>query len=211
MGGQKAYVAEKGEVFTNDQGRLDARLRVIFDNGTESRMLMRSLQRALHKDETGRRITDPSAGPLFGDDEGEDDVESGTIYVLRSKSNHPTVAASRDVIHKIGVTGGDLDRRIANASLDATFLLAEVETIVTYTLFNINRTKLENLLHRFFSAARLDLEITDRFGNPVKPREWFLVPLPIIDEVVKRIQDGTIVQFEYDPTSASLRKRTEAR
>jgi hypothetical protein len=82
---------------------------------------------------------------------------------------------------------------------------------VTYTLFNINRTKLENLLHRFFSAARLDLEITDRFGNPVKPREWFLVPLPIIDEVVKRIQDGTIVQFEYDPTSASLRKRTEAR
>jgi hypothetical protein len=211
VGGQKAYVAEKGEVFTNDQGRLDARLRVIFDNGTESRMLMRSLQRALHKDETGRRITDPSAGPLFGDDEGEDDVESGTIYVLRSKSNHPTVAASRDVIHKIGVTGGDLDRRIANASLDATFLLAEVETIVTYTLFNINRTKLENLLHRFFSAARLDLEITDRFGNPVKPREWFLVPLPIIDEVVKRIQDGTIVQFEYDPTSASLRKRTEAR
>jgi hypothetical protein len=67
VGGQKAYVAEKGEVFTNDQGRLDARLRVIFDNGTESRMLMRSLQRALHKDETGRRITDPSAGPLFGD------------------------------------------------------------------------------------------------------------------------------------------------
>jgi hypothetical protein len=211
VGGQKAYVAEKGEVFTNDQGRLDARLRVIFDNGTESRMLMRSLQRALHKDETGRRITDPSAGPLFGDDEGEDDVESGTIYVLRSKSDHPTVAASRELIHKIGVTGGDLDRRIANASLDATFLLAEVETIATYTLFNINRTKLENLLHRFFSAARLDLEVTDRFGNPVKPREWFLVPLPIIDEVVKRIQDGTIVQFDYDPASASLRKRTEAK
>ena len=90
VGGQKAYVAEKGEVFTNDQGRLDARLRVIFDNGTESRMLMRSLQRALHKDETGRRITDPSAGPLFGDDEGEDDAESGTIYILRSKSDHPT-------------------------------------------------------------------------------------------------------------------------
>jgi hypothetical protein len=73
VGGQKAYVAEKGEAFTNDQGRLDARLRVIFDNGTESRMLMRSLQRALHKDEARRRITDPSAGPLFGDDASEDD------------------------------------------------------------------------------------------------------------------------------------------
>ena len=78
-----------------------------------------------------------------------------------------------------------------------------------YTLIDINRTKLENLLHRFFSAARLDLEITDRFGNPVKPREWFLAPLPIIDEVVKRIQGGAIVQFEYDFTSASLRKRAE--
>jgi hypothetical protein len=114
------------------------------------------------------------------------------------------------VIHKTGVTGGDLDKRIANATLDATFLLAEVETVASYMLININRTKLENLLHRFFSAARLDLEITDRFGNTVKPREWFLVPLPIIDEVVKRIQDGTIVQLEYDTASASLRMRTEA-
>lgn len=210
LGGQMAYVAEIGEEFRTEQDRRNAKLRVIFDNGTESQGLLRSFQRALYKDEAGRRITQPDAGPLFGDDEGEDDVESGTIYVLRSKSDHPTVAANRDVIHKIGVTGGDLDKRIANASLDATFLLAEVEKVVTYTLFNINRTKLENLLHRFFSAARLDLEITDRFGNPVKPREWFVVSLPIIEEVVKRIQDGTIVQFEYDAASASLRKRTEA-
>ena len=182
---------------------------MIFDNGTESNALLRSFQRALYKDELGRRITEPDAGPLFTQTELAEGNESGTIYVLRSKSAHPTVAANRDVIHKIGVTGGDLDKRIANASLDATFLLAEVETIATYTLFNINRTKLENLLHRFFSAARMDLEIKDRFGNPVKPREWFIVPLPTIDEVVKRIQDGTIVQFEYDPASASLRKRAE--
>ena len=104
VGGQKAYVAEMGEVFTNAQGRTDARLRVIFDNGTESNMLMRSLQRALHKDEAGRRITDPVAGPLFSGEHAEDDQASGTIYVLRSKSDHPVVAANRDLIHKIGVT-----------------------------------------------------------------------------------------------------------
>ena len=138
VGGQKAYVAEMGEVFTNAQGRTDARLRVIFDNGTESNMLMRSLQRALHKDEAGRRITDPVAGPLFAGEHAEDDQASGTIYVLRSKSDNPVVAANRDLLHKIGVTGGKVERRIANAALDPTYLLADVEIVATYKLFNIN-------------------------------------------------------------------------
>ena len=133
-------------------------------------------------------------------------TESGTIYVLRSKSDHPLIAEHRDVIHKIGVTGGKLKTRFARASLDPTFLFADVEIVATYKLNNINRAKLETLLHRFFGAARLDLEIADRFGNPVKPREWFLVPLPVIDEVVDRIRDLTIVDYEYDPGTASLRK-----
>ena len=135
---------------------------------------MRSLQRALHKDEAGRRITDPVAGPLFAGESAEGDLASGTIYVLRSKSDHPVVAANRDVLHKIGVTGGDVAQRIANAKLDPTFLMADVEIVATYELYNINRTKLENLIHRIFDPARLDIEIKDRFGNPVIPREWFL-------------------------------------
>src|SRR5262249_48909136 len=95
VGGQKAYVAEMGEVFSNAQGRTDARLRVIFDNGTESNLLMRSLQRALHKDQAGRRITDPVAGPLFAGEATDGDEASGTIYVLQSKSDNPVVAANR--------------------------------------------------------------------------------------------------------------------
>ncbi len=204
VGGQKAYVADMGEIFSNAQGRTDARLRVIFDNGTESNLLMRSLQRALHKDEAGRRITDPAAGPLFAGDNTEGDLASGTIYVLRSKSDNPVVAANRDLLHKIGVTGGDVARRISNAELDPTFLLADVEIIVTYELYNINRTKLENLIHRIFDAARLNIEIKDRFGQPVVPREWFLVPLFVIDEAVDRIKDGTITGYIYDPKAAAL-------
>lgn len=205
-GGQIAYVAEKGEEFMQEYGDRDARLRVIYDNGTESNVLMRSLQKALNKDDAGRRITDPSAGPLFAGEAEDADRESGTIYVLRSKSEHPTVAASRDVIHKIGVTGGKVETRIANAKLDPTFLLAEVEVVATYELYNISRSKLENLVHRFFSPARLELEIQDRFGHPVKPREWFLVPLAAIDEAIGKIQDGTIAEFHYDPSSASLQR-----
>jgi hypothetical protein len=204
VGGQKAYVADMGDVFTNAQGRTDARLRVIFDNGTESNMLMRSLQRALHKDEAGRRITDPVAGPLFSDQHGEDDQAAGTIYVLRSKSDHPIVAANRDLIHKIGVTNMPVSQRIAGARLQPTFLMGDVEVVATYDLYNISRTKLENLIHRVFEPARLDIEIKDRFGHPVVPREWFLVPLFIIDEVVEKIRNGTISKFRYDPQSASL-------
>jgi hypothetical protein len=210
VGGQIAYVADAGEEFVTDYDRRDSRLRVIYDNGTESDVLLRSLQRALHRDEAGRRITDPSAGPLFGGDAADDDLESGTIYVLRSKSDHPDIAPHRELIHKIGVTGGKVEARIANAALDATYLLADVEIIATYKLFNINRTRLENVLHRVFSAAQLDLTLHDRFGNPVRPREWFLVPLSVIDQVVDKIRDGSITEFEYDPQEARLLRTDRA-
>jgi hypothetical protein len=204
------FVAEVLETFVTDYGRPDSRLRVIYDNGTESDLLLRSLQRGLYKDETGRRVTDPLAGPLFGHESGDDDLESGTIYVLRSKSDHPDVAAHRNLIHKIGVTGGSVETRIVNAAKDATYLLAEVEIVATYKLFNINRTKLENLIHRVFAPARLDLTIEDRFGNPVQPREWFLVPLSVIDAAVDKIRDGSIVEVAYDPESATLVSRSIA-
>jgi len=208
--GQMVYVASVGEMFMNKNDKKDARLRVIYDNATESDILLRSLQRALNKDETGRRIVETvpgsTAGPLFSGVSNRDDLASGTIYVLRSKSDNPVITESRDVIHKIGVTGGSVERRIANAKLDPTFLMADVEVVTTYELFNINRSKLENLIHKFFDAARLDIEIMDRFGNPVVPREWFLVPLFIIDEVVEKIKDGTISEYTYDMESASLNK-----
>ena len=124
--------------------------------------------------------------------------------MLRSKSDHPAVAAHRDVLHKIGVTGGDVARRIANARLDPTFLMADVEIVATYELYNINRARLENLIHRIFGAARLDIEIKDRFGQPIVPREWFLVPLFAVNEAIERIREGTITGCIYDPKTARL-------
>ena len=204
VGGQLAYVADIGETIKAPNGESDARLRVVYANGTESNLLRRSLQRALYKDDTGRRLTDPDMGPLFGDAPEPDDIEAGTIYVLRSLSDHPFVAAHRELIHKIGVTGGKVEARIAAAEKDATFLLADVEVVATYKLHNVNRIRLENLFHRLFGTAQLDLTIEDRFGHSVKPREWFLVPLQVIDEAVRCIRDGSITALVYDPASARL-------
>lgn len=204
LGGQMAYVAEVGEPVRTPNGESNARLRVIYSNGTESDLLERSLQRALYKDETGRRITDDDHGPLFGDTLEPDDIVNGTIYVLRSLSNNSYVVEHRELIHKIGITGGTVETRIANAEKDPTYMLAKVEVVATYKLSNLNRMRLENLFHRIFQSARLELTIEDRFGNPVKPREWFLVPLHVIDEAVRRIQDGSITDYVYDPTQAML-------
>lgn len=204
LSGQKAYVASVGEQFIGTDGRKEYRLRVIFDNGVESNQLMRSLQKRLWEDDAGRRISDASYGPLFDDVVNDEDIESGTIYVLRSKSEHPEIKPHANLLHKIGVTGGSVTTRIANAKLAPTFLMADVEVVATYELYNINRVKLENLLHRFFDAARLKVQISDRFGNPINPREWFLVPLFVIDEVVEKIKDGNLHNYKYEPSLVKL-------
>lgn len=206
LNGQVAYVADVGDDFTTQYDRRDSRLRVIFDNGTESKILLRSFQRALHRDDAARVISDPDAGPLFNDHLEEGDIQSGTIYVLRSLSDHPYVAQHREIIHKVGVTGGRVETRIANAENEATYLLAKVEIVATYKLAGINRTRMENLFHRLFSLARLNITINDRFGHPVQPEEWFLVPLFVIDEAVARIKDGSITEYIYDPNAAKLIK-----
>lgn len=206
LSGQKAYVASMGELYVNESGNRDARLRVIYDNGTESNLLMRSLQKALQQDPTGRRITEESLGPLFGGDRVKDDAgtPSGTIYVLRSNLDHPFVKANREIMHKIGVTGNDVDRRVGDTMVDPTYLMGEVEVVAVYQLFDLNRTKLETLIHRLFASARVDIEIPDRFGNVVRPKEWYLVPLFVIDEAIERFKDGSIVRFVYDGSRVQL-------
>jgi hypothetical protein len=212
LDGITLYVAEIGEPLKTTAGEVDRRLRLIFSNGTESNLLLRSLQRAFYNDPAARRLVSPESGQLsFAGEFEADDVESGTIYVLRSLSDHPYIAQYRDIIHKVGVTGGKVETRIANAENEATYLLAKVEVIATYRLAGINRTRMENVFHRLFAPAQLNVTINDRFGRPVRPEEWFLVPLFIIDEAVARIKDGSIIDYIYDPGAAKLIMATDNR
>ncbi|MBS6045946.1 MAG: GIY-YIG nuclease family protein [Neisseria sp.] len=208
LNGQTVFVAHIGEKTKNRNGTFNARMRVILDNRTESDLINRSLERALYKDKNGRRIVattpDLNLSLDFGSKEEEDDIASGTIYVARSLSDDPFIRANRELVHKIGVTGGKVQTRIANAALDATFLLADVEVVAEYKLANINRTKFEKILHTLFAPARLTITISDRFGNPVEPKEWFLVPLNVIDEAIQAIIDGRGNHIAYDVENARL-------
>jgi hypothetical protein len=101
LDGITLYVAEVGEPLKTAGREVDRRLRLIFSNGTESNLLLRSLQRAFYDDPAARWLASPESRQLsFGGELEADDVESGTIYVLRSLSDHPYVAQHRDIIHK---------------------------------------------------------------------------------------------------------------
>ena len=202
--GQKAYVADWGEQFISSYDKPDRRLRVIYDNGTENDLLLRSMQRALNRDETSRRVTDPTLGPLFSDQDEAEDQTVGYVYVLRSLSENEFIAENRKVIHKIGITKGSVKKRVANAAKDSTYLLADVEIVETYKVSNLDLTKLEKLLHKFFDPARLDLQLKDRFGFDVEPREWFLVPLPVIEEAIQKLIDGSLPKFRYEPEEGKI-------
>jgi len=151
-------------------------------------------------------LTSRTYSSIFSGEREEGDQASGTIYVLRSRSDNPAVEEHREVLHKIGVTNMKVEKRIAGARLQPTYLMADVEIVATYELFNVNCGKLEKLIHRFFSDVTLDIEVPDRFGNPVRPREWFLVPLSVIDRVVELIKARTITQYRYEASTASVIK-----
>lgn len=211
LNGQLVYIAEISDYFEMSDGHKDARTRLIYSNGTESNILMRSLTKSLYKDETGRRILiTNNAGPLSSSSNSKDqaneiEIKSGTIYVLRSLSDNPFIKDHKDVIHKIGVTTGKVNKRITEARKDPTYLLANVELVATYSLpENIVPHKLEKLIHKVLQSAQLDIVINDRFGNPVKPKEWFLVPINIIEEIINHLKYGTISNVIYDSSLGKL-------
>jgi hypothetical protein len=203
-----AYVAEIGEKKERRKGHHNARMRVIYSNGMESNILLRSFGAALYKDSAARAITGSSDGSMF-DTVNEDTglYKTGVIYVLRSKSEQPEVKKHQSYLHKIGVTKSDVKRRVANAAKDPTYLLADVEIVAEYTLHNMNPNATEKLLHAFFRDAQADIKIPDRFGSLVQPKEWFFLPLELIKQAVRLLNDGTIADFRYDSKAIEIVRR----
>lgn len=205
--GLLALIAEKSEMSARGGDR-DHRLRVIFSNGTESDPLMSSFRKSLSEDRTARMVEHVGFGPLDPDWEADRLETSGTIYVARSLSDDPAIAPLRAILHKIGVTGQDVRRRVADARNDPTFLLAPVDVVATYALTNLPRRKVEDLLHRFFEAARPgQLFVTDRFGKKVYPREWFYILPEHVGTAARLIQDKILHRYRYDPERQAIVER----
>lgn len=187
--------------------RVEGRTKTIFENGTYSNMLYRSLGKQIQKN--GKLITNSNEyaeNELFVSSGlvQEEDVQTGWIYVLKSKSKDPRISEIKD-LYKIGFSSTSVDDRIKNAKNEATYLFSEVKKIATYSVYNRNADKLENLLHRFFASSCLDIEFTNEKGQRINPREWFVVPFEVINEAVQLILNGNVVNYTFDFESKSIR------
>lgn len=195
--GVMVYVADVG-IKEKKRGKVNARLKCIFENGTESNMLLRSLATELYKDEAGRRVLSEPEDYL---DETEqvtaDDEATGYIYILRSLSDDPKIKAVENLF-KIGFSTQPVAQRIKNAAQEPTYLMAEVRLLNETKTFNLNPQKLELLLHTFFADACLNMDVFDAKGTRYTPREWFVVPLFIIETAIGLLLNGEIVHYRYD-------------
>lgn len=204
LNGVMLFIAEVGETEykkTTVRENKRERLRCIFENGTESSMYRQSLAIRL-RDEDGQIVVPRQEPEILSDDE-----VSGYIYVLRSLSNDPQITGKQD-LHKIGFSRDAVEKRIKNAEKSPTYLMAPVEVVATYRVYNVRASALENLLHRVFAEVRLDLTQIDRGGRDYDPSEWFVVPRNVIDQAITLIMSGEIIDYLYDPTAQRLVERS---
>lgn len=198
---------EEKELGSGNRVRTEGRTRTIFENGTYSNMLFRSLGKQIQKN--GKLITntyEKIEQDLFVNTGlvKEEDVQSGWIYVLKSKSSNTQIANIKD-LYKVGFARNSVDERIKNAKNEATYLFADVHKIATYKVYNRNADKLEGLLHRFFAKACLDIDLFNEKGQRLNPREWFVVPFEVIEETIQLILNENIVNYEYDPAEKKIK------
>jgi hypothetical protein len=188
------------ELKSGNRERVEGRTFTIFENGTYSNMLYRSLGKQIQK--SGKLITNSleginnelyvNAGMVM-----EEDVKTGWIYVLKSKSKHPSISGIKNLF-KIGFSYTSVDERIRNAKNEATYLYADVTKVASYVCYNRNADKLEQLLHRFFAEACLNIDIEIIQGKRITPREWFVVPFEVIDQAIQLIINEQVVNYKYD-------------
>lgn len=186
--------------------RIEGRTRTIFENATYSNMLYRSLGKQIQKD--GKLITNPEymvQEQLFINSGliEDADIPSGWIYILKTKSTNTKLSGIED-LYKIGYSSTSVDERIKNAKNEATYLFADVKKVATYKVYNRNADKLEHLLHRFFAKACLDIDLFNEIGQRLNPREWFVVPIEVIEEAIQLILNENIVNYEYDYKAKKL-------
>ncbi|MGY4856842.1 GIY-YIG nuclease family protein [Cryobacterium sp. AP23] len=205
LSGVMCFVAEVGmdvDLVVGGKPKQKQRLRVVFENGTESAMYRQSLMTRLYEAQ-GQVLA------RTGHDAGEAldaDVESGHIYVLSSLSDDPQVSAIKN-LHKIGFSTTSVEQRLKNASKSPTYLMAPVKVLADYRLYNTRASLLEHLLHRVFAEVRLDLTQIDQKSRDYDPSEWFVVPLETINTAISMIMSGEITDYAYDKTQHRLVER----
>ena len=208
VGGQMLLLEHIGELKKSSNSLPDARTRCIYENGTEADILLQTLRKGVVGDGYAvSELQEESDTHFFNNsDIVSGDNVTGYIYVLSSLSDNPIIKAEKN-LYKIGFTTNDVEQRIANAENEPTYLMAQVKIVATYKVINLNSQKFEDMVHQLLKPVQFQVSVFDEKGVEHQPQEWFVVPLPVIDVIIKKIMDGTIVGYTYNPQMECLEKR----
>lgn len=186
--------------------RQDGRTYIVFENGTESNMLYRSLYKQLLRNGKSVSETNDESLAMFERNLSgitAEDKASGFIYILKSLSEDPEISSIEN-LYKIGYSTTSVEKRIANAEKQATYLMAPVEHVASYQCFNMSTQKFEDLIHAFLGAVCLQVTVIDGKGKPCSPQEWFMAPLSIIEQAIGLIVSGNVINFRYEPNTQTI-------
>lgn len=205
LDGVLLYIADIQDGYRGNSGKINRRTTIIFENGTKSNMLLRSLGKRLK--DNGNMITRlESENKKTLLNITSDDTQNGYIYILKSLSKKDEIITKKN-LYKIGFSTTSVELRIKNAKEDPTYLMADVKKVAAYEVYNVNPHKLEQLIHKFFGNSCLDIEIYDANGKLCKPKEWFIAPLEVIEESIELIISGKIINYKYDEFNERIIER----
>ena len=208
VSGQMLLLEQIGDLSMGSNSMLNGRTRCIYENGTESDILLQTLRKNVVGDGYAvSELQEDAESQFFSNkDIAADDNVTGYIYVLSSLSETPEVKAEKN-LYKIGFTTNSVEQRIANAENEPTYLMAPVKIVATYKVVNLNSQKFEDLVHQLLKHVQFQVTVIDDKRIEHQPQEWFIVPLPVVDVIIKKIMDGTIVGYTYNPQMECLEKR----
>ena len=207
IAGQMLYLSQIGETKKSTNGLLDGRTRCIYENGTESDILLQTLRKNVVGD--GYAITETEEeihSNFFSEkDIHQEDKVTGFIYVLKSLSKDPRIHDQKN-LYKIGFSTNKVEERVANAEHEPTYLMAPVKIVSTYKIVNMNSHKFETLLHQVIENVNFKITVNDDNGQPHEATEWYVVPLDIVDVIIQKIMDGSIIEYTYNPREECLER-----
>lgn len=208
VSGQMLLLEQVGELSMGSNSMLNGRTRCIYENGTESDILLQTLRKNVVGDGYAISELQEEADSQFfkNTDIATEDLVTGYIYVLSSLSDDDAVKSEKN-LYKIGFTTNSVEQRISNAEKEPTYLMAPVKIVATYKVVNMNSQKFEDLVHLLLNPVQYQVIVYDEKGIAHQPQEWFIVPLPVVDVIIKKIMDGTIVGYTYNPQMECLEKR----
>ena len=202
LDGVLLYIDDIQDGYRGNSGKINRRTTLVFENGTKSNMLLRSLGKRLK--DSGKMVT-KLENELETDllNIANEDKQNGYIYILKSLSTDDKIVTKKN-LYKIGFSTTTVETRIRNAKDDPTYLMSDVKIVSAYEIYNVNPHKLEQLIHKFFGNSCLEIEIYDAYGDVYRPREWFIVPIQVIDEAIELIINGKIINYQYDEFNESI-------